>query len=620
MDTNQHNHTPQTYNFKAETQQILDILIHSLYKEREIFIRELISNASDALTRMNFEMLTNREVEDPQTELGIWVKANKGERLLTIQDTGIGMTQDELSENLGTIAKSGARDFINAMKDQQSDLSSIIGKFGVGFYSAFMVAEWIKVDSKSFKPGESSYQWFSTGSNTFSISKSDKKDRGTLVTIKIKEDATEFLEEYNLRSIIKRHSDYIPYPIYLGESKEQVNQQTAIWRKQIKEVKKEEYHNYYRQLTLDSQDPISYTHMIVDAPVQLYAVLFIPSSPERQVFSSRREDGLKLFARNVLIQEYCKDLLPEYLRFIQGVVDSEDLPLNVSRETIQASRTIAQLKKLVTNKVFDLLKDMSSSKPEDYIKFWVKYGGFLKEGIAVDFENKATIAPLLRFHTLNHPNDWISLDQYLENKKSEQTKIYYLSGPDQESLLHSPHLDLFRYHGYDVILLSEPIDSFMILGLTDYKEVAFANAATEKLPEKPINTGENTEKDINPADLEEVIRRFKACLGDKVIDVQSSNQMIDSPARLVVSSGAPSPDLERVYRMLGKDIKETPRTLEINPRHPIIKKLRTIDVKNPLNSMIIEQIFENALLHEGLHPNPANMVQRIQNLIEAALQ
>jgi molecular chaperone HtpG len=360
---------------------------------------------------------------------------------------------------------------------------------------------------------------------------------------------------------------------------------------------------------------------VVDAPVQLFALLFIPSSTDKLFFSPRHEDGLKLYARNVLIQDFCKDLLPEYMRFIQGVVDSEDLPLNVSRETIQSSRTIAQLKKLITNKVLDLMKDLATSKEDEYKKFWDQFGGYIKEGIATDMDFKTNLSQLLRVNTLFHPEELISLDLYLQNKKSEQNKIYYLTGPDRQSLLNSPHLDLFRYHEYDVMILSDPIDSFMILNLTEYNNFALSNAASETLPEKPQEPEKEDEvsKPLSAADREEIIRRFKACLGNKIVDVKSSTQMINSPARLVVPSGAPSPELEKVYRIMGKDVKESPRVLEINPNHLIIKKLGSIDVKHPLNSLIIEQVFENALLYEGLHPNPANMVQRIQSLIEAAL-
>src|SRR4030042_368577 len=318
--------------FKAETRQLLDILIHSLYTEREIFLRELISNASDALTRMSFVMLTNRDVLDPDVELAITITADSNAGILTISDTGIGMSADELAENLGTIAHSGARAFMTAAKEGAKNVSEIIGQFGVGFYSAFMVAEWIRVTSRSYLADTSAATWYCTGNDTYTIEPAQKIERGTTIEIKLKEDAKEFAQESRLSEVIKKHSDFISFPIYLGEKKEQANKQTAIWRLAPRKVEKKDYEDFYHQLTLDFSPPLTYIHLSVDAPVQMYAILYVPSQSERNLFSIRKEDGLKLYSCNVLIQEYCKDILPEYYRFIQGVVDTEDLPLNVSRE------------------------------------------------------------------------------------------------------------------------------------------------------------------------------------------------------------------------------------------------------------------------------------------------
>ncbi|HEY6074143.1 MAG TPA: molecular chaperone HtpG, partial [Anaerolineales bacterium] len=349
--------------FKAETRQLLDILIHSLYTEREIFLRELISNAADALTRMDFELLTNRKVVDPQAELAIRILPNKDEKTLTILDTGIGMTSDELVENLGTIAHSGAHAFLAAAKEKGQKLGDVIGQFGVGFYSAFMVAESIQVISRSFQPDAQAAAWQSSGADTYSLEPAERAGRGTDVVIKLKEDALEYLEENRLREIVRKHSDFIPFPIYIGNETEQANRQTALWRQNPRQVEAKEYEEFYRQLTLDVEKPLAQAHMVVDAPVQMYALLYVPANPERGLFSLRKDDGLKLYSRKVLIQEYCKDLLPEYLRFVQGVVDSEDLPLNVSREAVQSNRVMGQLKKLVASKVIDTLKHL---EPETY--------------------------------------------------------------------------------------------------------------------------------------------------------------------------------------------------------------------------------------------------------------
>ncbi len=314
-------HEPQFIPFKAETRQLLDILIHSLYTDRDVFIRELISNASDALTRLSFEMLTNRDVQDPNAELAIWISTNPEERTITIRDTGIGMTESEMVEDLGTIAHSGARTFLEAAQKGEKKITEIIGQFGVGFYSAFMAAEWIKVTSRSYRPDAETTSWFSTGGDTFSVEPAENKERGTEITIKLKEDAQEYTQEYRLRQIIKKHSDYIPYPIYLGDSDEQVNRQSAIWRQPLQEITPEEYTDFYKQFTLDFEGELAHTHIIIDAPVQLYALLYIPSSGDHNVLTPRKQDGLQLFARKVLIQEYCQDLLPPSFRFVQGVVD-----------------------------------------------------------------------------------------------------------------------------------------------------------------------------------------------------------------------------------------------------------------------------------------------------------
>ena len=347
----------ESFSFKAETRQLLNILIHSLYKDREVFLRELLSNASDALNRIRFEMLTDHQVLDPSVELRIRITVDKEQRLLTIQDTGIGMTRDEIIENLGTIAQSGARKFMEATQDKKADFTQVIGQFGVGFYSVFMVADWVRVTSRSYKPRAKAVSWYATGEDTFEVGAAEMSERGTKVEVKLKEDAAEFAEEHRLKEIIHKHSDYIGFPIYVGEAKEAQNKQTSLWRKSKQEVTEDQYKDFYRQVTLDFEEPLMHIHMITDVPVQLYALLYVPRKSERAMFSLRKEDGLKLYSRNILIDEYNKDLLPEYLRFMQGVVDLEDLPLNVSRETIQSSSLMTRLKKVLTNQV---IKDLET--------------------------------------------------------------------------------------------------------------------------------------------------------------------------------------------------------------------------------------------------------------------
>jgi len=608
--------------FKAETRQILDILIHSLYTDSEIFLRELISNASDALTRMKFESLTNREVVDPDIPLEIRIIPNKEEGTLTIIDTGIGMTADELTENLGTIAQSGARAFIEAAEEGIQDFSNIIGQFGVGFYSAFMVAEWIRVKSLSYQPNSEAASWYSTGSDTFTVESAVKDQRGTSVMIKLKEDAQEFTNEPRLKEIIKKHSDFVPFPIFIADQDDQTNQQTALWRQSPREVEEQQYKDFYRQLTLDLEPPVTHIHMVVDAPVQMYALLFIPPSPDRGIFSLRKENGLKLYSRKVLIQEYCKDLLPEYYGFVQGVVDSEDLPLNVSRESVQSTKVMANLKRLVTSKVTSTLTEIAKKDEDEYSKIWESYAPFFKQGVATEQNEPEKLYPLLRFHTTKHMDTWSSLDDYVARMNADQEDIYYIMGSDKRSAIRSPHLDVIRAHDYEVLFMTDPLDAFMLVRLKEYNEHPLTNVATAdlELPEDEQEEIEGEESTQTPETYIPLIERFKTQLGDQVTDVRTTDRLADSPARLVDVDGALDQEIQYVYRYLDKDFEIPKKALELNPRHPIIKRLNDLPEDSQLSVLIINQIFEDALLIEGLHPDPASMIDRIQELMEAALQ
>jgi len=610
--------------FKAETRQLLNILIHSLYTEREVFLRELISNASDALTRASYTMLTNHDVVDPAAELGIWITADAEKHTLTIRDSGIGMTAEELVDNLGTIAHSGARAFLAAADKVDGDhkLSDIIGQFGVGFYSAFMVADSIRVVSRSANKDAQAVAWVSNGNDTYTLEAAEKNERGTEITIQLKDDAEEFSQDYRLRQIIKKHSDYIPYPIYVGEKNEQANKQAAVWRQQPRQVDAKDYVDFYQQMTLDSEAPLTHTHMATDAPVQMYALLYIPASPERTFFSLRKQDGLNLYARKVLIQEYCTDLLPEYLRFVQGVVDSEDLPLNVSRESVSSNRVMGQLKKLVTNKVIDTLKTLGKDKPEEYEKFWKVYARAVKEGIASDAENSDALVQLVRYHTVSQPQKWFSLEDYVLGMKESQKKIYYILGDDERSVLHSPHLEAFRHHDYEVLIMTDPLDPFMLMHLRTFKDFELANVAADApaAPEKPTEENGDAKHETQASgEVLEVVERFKHQLGDRVKDVRTTDRLVESPARLVDPEGALNPEMQRVYRMLNKEYEAPQKVMEINPQHPIIQRLANLAADSALNELIMEQVYEDALLIEGLHPDPASMIGRIQKLMEKAL-
>ncbi len=611
--------------FQTEIKQLLNILIHSLYTKREIFLRELLSNASDALTQMRFIQQTDHKILDPSLPLEIRIELDPDQKILKITDTGIGMTNEEMETNLGTIAQSGAKAFLEAAEGDESDLVDMIGRFGVGFYSVFMVADWVKVSSHSYHPTEEAASWIATGADTFELGSSDKKSRGTTIEVKFKEDALEFLDIQRIREIIKTHSDYVPYPIYIGEEEEQINQQTAIWRENPRTVEADQYQDFYRQLTLEMDSPLEKIHFVADAPLMIYALLYLPAKPDRGMFTLRGEDGLKLYARKILIEDYAKDLLPPYFRFIQGVVDAEDLPLNVSRESVQASAVISRINKILTNQVIQKLKDMATKDPEAYLNFWSEFGQFIKEGVAANDENREKLSTLLRFRSNTIPDQWSSLDDYLEHMKPGQDKIYYILGDDESSVSRSPHLDYFQTHCYEVLTLTDPVDSFMLLGLREYKDFTLQNVADSDL-ELPDHQDEEEvkEKDEEPPlseeGIENLIHTFQEILGERITEVRTTDRLTNSVARLVDAKGAPGQEMQRVYRMMDKEYQIPKKILEINPDHPILHKMGELPETDYRIKLIVEQIFESTLLIEGIHPDPASMIHRIQELMESALK
>jgi molecular chaperone HtpG len=615
--------TTQSYEFKAEIQQLLQILAHSLYRDREIFLRELISNASDALNRIQFELLTNRDVLDPDAALAIRISVDKDAKTVTISDTGIGMTRDELIENLGTIAHSGAVEFLKKLQaNNQPITTDLIGQFGVGFYSVFTVADEVQVTSRSYRPEADAWTWTSAGNNNFSLTPAEKKERGTTVVVKLKEDAAEFAGEWKLEQIVKKHSDFVAFPIYVSDKAQAVNSQTALWRQSPREVTAEQYDEFYKHLTLDLEKPLTHAHLVTDAPVQMYAVLYVPSKRERGILSLRTDYGLKLYSRKVLIQDYCKDLLPNHMRFVEGVVDSEDLPLNISRETVQATRLMDKMKANLTRKIVDELERMAKEEPENYAKFWEQFGAFIKEGVATDPAGREGLLKLLRFRSNKSGDALVSLADYVGRMKDDQKAIYYILGDDPKSIVHSPHLDYFRKHDVEVLYLTETVDSFMVLGLQEFESKPIKNVddAGLDLPEAETPA----QADQLPADqFNTLVERFRKTLGDRITGVRESKLLTDSPCRLVSPENAPDRDLARVKRLLDQDFTVPKKLLEINRGHPLVKNLAQLVANRPDDALIdlsIEQLYENALLVEGIHPNPADMVGRIQKLMEAAVQ
>jgi molecular chaperone HtpG len=616
----------QDFTFKAEIQQLLNILVHSLYTEREIFVRELLSNASDALNRIQFEMLTNRDVLDADAELAIRIEADQEAGTLTISDTGIGMTREEIAEDLGTIAHSGAAAFLKQLETEQRPSVELIGQFGVGFYSVFMVADQVRVVSRSYRPDAEAVEWISEGGSSYYLGPADKADRGTRIEIKLKEDAAEFAATWRLEQIIRKHSDYIAFPIYVGDGEAAVNQKTALWRQSPLEVSDDQYDDFYRHLTFDLEKPLLHAHMATDAPVHMRSLLYIPSHRERGFLNPRTDHGLKLYVHNILIQEYNKDLLPDYLRFVEGVVESEDLPLNISREVVQSSPAARRIQKALVRKLLKELEALSESDPEAYASFWGEFGPFLKEGMAAlpsaDPAAKDDLLPLLRFHSSRSGSDLIPLAEYVKRMDEEQSAIYYVLGDNLESVARSPHLDYFKARDIEVFYLVDPIDTFLAMALPEYEGKPFKNvdSAGLDLPQEEDAEEESVEALAEP-DFNRLVGRFVKVLGDRVVEVRESKVLRDSPCRLVSPENAPEREMSRVYRMLGREFEMPKQILEINRKHPIIANLARLVSETPEADLIdtsIEQLFDNMLLVEGLHPDPTAMIPRIQQLIEAA--
>ncbi len=613
----------QSHTFKAEVQQVLYILAHSLYTDREIFLRELISNASDAINRVQFEMLTNRDVRDPDLEPKITITVNKEARALSISDTGIGMTADEMVEHLGTIAQSAARAFVKqAGEGGKQTASEIIGQFGVGFYSVFMVADRVTVVSQSYRPDASAAMWESTGGDSFTVGPAERAQRGTTVTLHLKEDAGEFADPWRIEQIVRRHSNYVAFPIMLDDR--QINARTALWRKAPREVTPEEYNDHYRQLTLDSQPPLSYIHISTDAPVDLHAILYIPSRRERGILERRIEGQIKLYSRKVLILEEAKDLLPAYFRFVEGVVDSEDLPLNVSRESVQSgtaggSPVMQRLRKTLTSRLHKELNELAERDPEKFRAFWKEFSPFIKEGIATDYEHRNELLKLLRVQTTKSGDEWITLATYKERMVAGQKEIYYLMAASPEAALNSPHLDPLRARDIEVILFTDLMDGFMLSGLREYEGLRLRNIDEGELDLPGEVTGPAPA--IDDAQFTALAERIAATLGERLKEVRASRVLRDSPARLVSDEPAFGREMQRIQQILGHEVQSGPRIMELNPAHPLIAALArraAADPADPLIPLAAEQLYDNALLIEGLHRDPAAMAPRIMKLLELA--
>ena len=610
----------QTYEFKAELKQLLNLIIHSLYTQPEIFLRELISNASDALNKVRFMQLTNQNILDPERELKIIIEVDPKKRTFAIEDTGIGMTREELIENIGTVAKSGTLQYLEQIQKEGKQIDAdIIGQFGVGFYSVFMVTDEVTIETRHASPDSKAYLWKSDGKGTFSISEIIRPERGTRISFTLKEEYKDFAEEYYVKSIIQKYSNFINFPIYVG--KERVNSIEALWRKPKDEIKEDELVEFYKFLTNDINPPLGHLHLSLEGSVNFKALLFVPSSAPYDIFYEIREKSLHLYANRVFVQDNATELLPEYLRFIKGVVDTEDLPLNISRQVTQDSPVMAKIRNVLTTRILAMLEDWAKNDVGKYEIFYKNFGHIFKLGVTTDIANKDKIVKLLRFETTaKNKGELTSLDEYIARMPKDQKEIYYLTGENREIAERNPKLEYFRKHNLEVLLLVDPIDIFIIPTIYEYEKKKFQSIEKADLKlekkDKPAE-GEALEENL----LKSLITVFKETLGDKVEDVTVSSRLVDSPATLVVGKEGLEPQIEKFMKMMNQEVKPQKKILEINPAHPLIKNLSRLNLGNshdPLLRQSILQIYESALLLDGNLENPTEFVARMVDILTTA--
>ncbi len=615
------NSNKQEFEYRAEMKQLLHLIIHSLYTHPEIFLRELISNASDALNKIRFRMLTDEEVLDKDAELKINIKVDEKNHTFTIEDTGIGMTKDELVNNIGTIAKSDTLEFLKKIKEEGKNVSGdLIGQFGVGFYSVFMVTDEVVIEIRAADPDSKGYRWVSNGEGTFSIEEIDKKNRGTKISFTFKKEAEEFADSYRIRNIIQKYSNFVDFPIYLGEEK--VNQVVALWHKSKDDIKEEELTEFYKFISNDFEAPLGHLHLSLEGVVNFKALLFIPAKAPLNLFRDPSEKNIHLYSSKVFIQDDNKDLLPDYLGFVKGVVDTEDLPLNVSREVTQNSPLMQKMRNIITGKLLGYLEDMAKKEPEKYKKFYENFGPVFKMGVNTDFTNKDRIVELLRFEsTMTDKGEYTSLKSYVSRMDSEQKEIYYLSGEHREILEQSPKLEYFKKNNIEVLLLTDPMDIFILPTIGEYDKKSFKSIDKADLDLKDRES-DDKEEPLNENLAKSLIDIFKETLGDKVEDVIESKRLVDSAATLVSPKDAMDAQMERMMKLLNKDFTASgKKLLEINLNHPLIKnmgKMIIADDKNPLLRQIINQIYDGALLIDGNLESPIDMVKRMTEIMEKA--
>jgi molecular chaperone HtpG len=615
--------------FKTEIQQLLDLVIHSLYSNKDIFLRELIANAADALDKARFEALTNSDIS---RDWEIRIIPDKKEKTLTITDNGIGMNKDEVIANIGTIAKSGTKAFLAELKKKNSleNNPELIGQFGVGFYSSFMVAEKVVLETKRAGENTPGIRWESEGNSGYIIDEIEKKEQGTSVTLYLKEEYSSYLEEWKIKEIVKKYSDFIEHPIILqtetekdGKSEteeETINTRTAIWLRTPSEITEEEHKNFFAHLDPFGGEPLKHIHFSAEGTTEFKALLYIPSKSGFNFFMpEQRKHGLHLYVKRVFITDECKELIPEYLRFVKGVVDSNDLPLNISREILQDNPLILKINKNIVRKILSELKKLKDTEPEKYLEFHKEFGSALKEGVHSDFQNKEKLQDLIMFQTLNNePGKYIFLEDYCREMPEDQKYIYYISGESREVIEKSPHFELLRSKGYDVLLMLEPIDEFVVQAITKYndKELKAVGKGELDLGDQDSEELKKKKEDAQKK-YKDLLEALKSELDDKVKEVRFSTRLTESPCCLVNDTYDPSPNMEKILKALNKDMPTAKRILELNPSHPLINGFEKL-FENDKEKFkdFANLLYDQALLIEGAPvPDPAEFARKLTDLM-----
>lgn len=609
----------RTREFQTEIKQLLDIVINSLYTEREIFLRELISNAADALEKFRYHNLTGEGTSAEELPLEISIELDDKEHTLTITDTGIGMTEEEVIENIGTIAHSGSKNFIQQFAASDSKDLNLIGQFGVGFYAAFMAAKRVRLQTRSYLPGAVGCEWVSEGAGSYDLGPAEDLSRGTRIILELKDDAHEFSQVEVIKRIIRQYSSFVPFPIKVNG--EQVNTVQAIWTRNKNEVTEEEYNDFYKFVANAFDEPLYRLHFTADAPLAINALLFVPKQNMERFGFGRLEPGVNIYSRKILIQQHAEDILPQWLRFVKGVVDSEDLPLNISRETTQDRALMTKLRRVITGRFLKFLQEQSQKEPDKYLEFWKTFGVFLKEGAATDFSHRDDVAKLLRFESSkSEPGQMVSLPDYIGRMKEGQEEIYFINGPTRASIEAGPYLEAFRAADLEVLYTNEPVDDFALSNLAEFegKRMVSADTAELNIPAPPPQEGVES---LNYDQIRELTTWFKEVLGERVSEVRESTRLVESPAMILDLDGMMTGSMQRFMQALNEQMGDMGRkVLEINPSHALIKRLLPLrEEDEALARIVAEQVLDNALIAAGLVQDPRLMVDRIYRIMEQSL-